>query len=254
MMKHLLYGFLGSIVIIALAAFTVIQSTRVNVYLVGDSTCAEKDVDAFPEMGWGVPFQYFFDSSVKVENHAKNGRSTKTFIEEGRWQVIMDQLQPGDFVLIQFGHNDEIPTKVDRYTTPDQYKANLRKYVADTRNKNAIPILLSPVSRRSFDETGKLTDSHAQYAQLVREVAKSEKVDFIDMTAKSMVLLNEMGAENSKFLFHHLLPGEHPNYPNGKVDDTHFNELGARKMAQLVLHGIRDLDNDLKSHIVKGTR
>ena len=162
-------------------------------------------------------------------------------------------LNSGDYVFIQFGHNDEVPSKVGRYTTPEEFQANLRGYVIDTRKKGALPVLLTPVSRRSF-ENGELVDTHEHYAQLVREVAQSNDVPLIDMTTLSMELVRNLGETESKWLYHHLDAGEHPNYPQGKSDDTHFNELGARKMAQLVLDGIRELNLELKNHIVAGTR
>lgn len=237
--------------LIGMVAFAMISQEQTIIYLVGDSTCADKSPDAFPEMGWGTPFTTFFDSSVRIENHAKNGRSTKSFMEEGRWEAVLKALKAGDYVFIQFGHNDEVPSKAGRYTTPEQFQENLRKYVADSRAQRAHPVLLTPVTRRSFDSTGVLQDTHAEYAGLVREVAAAEKVPLIDMTRKSMELVSTWGEEKSVLLFHHLEPGEHPNYPGGKTDNTHFNELGARKMAQLVLQGILELDLGLEQFIVK---
>ena len=234
-------------------AFSLLQEEATVIYLIGDSTCAEKEIDAYPETGWGMPFASFFDESIKVDNRAKNGRSTKSFMEEGRWDAVLETLRQGDYVFIQFGHNDEVPSKVGRYTTPEEFQTNLRRYVMDARSKGALPVLLTPVTRRSF-ENGVLVDTHAQYAELVREVAASEHVLLIDMTTLSTELVSELGERESKWLYHHLEAGEHPNYPNGKADDTHFNEIGARKMAQLVLSGIRTLDLDLKKHIVTGTR
>lgn len=234
-------------------AFGLLQEEPTVIYLIGDSTCAEKEIDAYPETGWGMPFAFFFDESIKVDNRAKNGRSTKSFMEEGRWDAVLETLRQGDYVFIQFGHNDEVPSKVGRYTTPEEFQTNLRKYVMDARSKDALPVLLTPVTRRSF-ENGVLVDTHAQYAELVREVAASEHVPLIDMTTLSTELVSELGERESKWLYHHLEAGEHPNYPKGKADDTHFNEIGARKMAQLVLSGIRTLDLDLKKHIVTGTR
>lgn len=241
------------LIIISIVAFRLVKQDEIVIYLVGDSTCAEKDADAFPEMGWGVPFVTFFNDQVRVENHAKNGRSTKSFIEEGRWEAVMNTLKAGDYVFIQFGHNDEVPSKVGRYTTPVEYKANLIKYIRDAQSKGAIPVLLTPVSRRSF-EVGVLIDSHLEYAQLMRDVASENKIPIIDMTKKSMDLVNDLGEEKSVLIYHHLQPGEHPNYPNGKADDTHFNELGARKMAQLVLDGIQELQLGLVDYIVVGKR
>ncbi|VXD21258.1 rhamnogalacturonan acetylesterase [Marinoscillum sp. 108] len=236
-----------------LMSFGLLQEQQTVIYLIGDSTCAEKEVNAYPETGWGMPFVHFFDESIKVDNRAKNGRSTKSFMDEGRWEAVLKMLNSGDYVFIQFGHNDEVPSKVGRYTTPEEFQANLRGYVIDTRKKGALPVLLTPVSRRSF-ENGELVDTHEHYAQLVREVAQSNDVPLIDMTTLSMELVRNLGETESKWLYHHLDAGEHPNYPQGKSDDTHFNELGARKMAQLVLDGIRELNLELKNHIVAGTR
>jgi lysophospholipase L1-like esterase len=223
---------------------------KVTVYLIGDSTIADKSPDKFPETGWGTPFKTFFDSTVVVENHAKNGRSTRSFISENRWQPISDALREGDYVFIQFGHNDESKEKVDRYTSPEEYKANLRKFILETRSKKAIPVLLTPVTRRRFKD-GQIQETHLEYSRLVHDVASEEKVHFIDLDTKSRTLLQETGEEPSKLLFLQLKPGEHPNYPDGKEDNTHFNELGARKIAQLVLSDIVALRLELADRIIK---
>jgi lysophospholipase L1-like esterase len=223
---------------------------KITVYLIGDSTIADKSPDKFPETGWGTPFKIFFDSTVVVENHARNGRSTRTFISENRWQPISDALQEGDYVFIQFGHNDESKEKVDRYTSPDEYKANLKKFIEETRSKKATPVLLTPVTRRRF-RNGQIQETHAEYSKLVHEVAAEEKVHLIDLDTKSRALLQETGEETSKLLFLQLKHGEHPNYPEGKDDNTHFSELGARKIAQLVLADIVALRLELADRIVK---
>ena len=209
-----------------------------------------KQVTAYPETGWGMPFMNFFDSGVQVENRAQNGRSTKTFVAENRWQPVVDSLHTGDYVFIQFGHNDEVPTKAS-YTPIADYRAYLMKFISESRSKGGIPVLLTPVSRRKFDNEGKALDTHLQYAAMVRTVAAEQKVPLIDLDQKSIELFQKLGVENSKLLFNQLAPGEHPNYPAGKIDDTHFNELGAREVAQLVLKEIRVLNLDLVSHIVK---
>ena len=234
---------------IALSSFVNPPET-INVYLIGDSTMSEKLVTAYPETGWGMPFQHFFDSTVVVENHAKNGRSTKTFISENRWTPIAEKLKAGDYVFIQFGHNDEAKEKIERYTSPGEYKRNLKRFVTEARARKASPVLLTPVARRRFDD-GKVIESHAAYSALVREIAKEEKVPLIDLDRTSMELYQNIGEENSKLLFLHLEPGEHPNYPEGKTDNTHFNELGARLIAQLVLKDIVGLKLGLSGHIVK---
>lgn len=234
---------------LTLLAVSPIQEAPVVVYLIGDSTMSHKEQSAYPETGWGTPFATYFEASVTVENHARNGRSTRTFIEEGRWGRIEERLAPGDYVFIQFGHNDEVPTK-GSYTTEDEYTTNLVRFVRETRKAGAHPVLLTPVARRQFDEDGRVVGTHTTYAQLVRDVATAERVPLIDMDRQSQDLIQSLGAENSRFLFNHLAPGQNPNYPEGLEDNTHFNEFGARRMAELVLTSIRDLRLGLAEHIV----
>ncbi len=239
-----------SLLLLMMMAFTS-PSDKITVYLIGDSTIADKVTTAFPETGWGMPFAIFFDSTVVVENHAKNGRSTRTFISENRWQPIVDKLKSGDYVFMQFGHNDESKEKVDRYTSPEDYKKNLSRFISESRNKKAIPVLITPVTRRRFDKEGKIQETHVEYSKLVHEVAKEQNTPIIDLDEKSRALLQQFGEEQSKLLFLQLEAGEHPNYPEGKNDNTHFSELGARKIAQIVLAEIKNLKLDLANHIVK---
>ena len=224
------------------------QKHRITIYLIGDSTMADKEEIAYPETGWGMPFHYFFDSTVTIDNRAKNGRSTRTFIEEGRWQPVVNNLHEGDYVLIQFGHNDEVPTKRS-YTTPDQFTANLIKFVTESRSKKAIPVLITPAARRKFDANGKIEETHAAYTQLVKDVAKKYDVPLIDLDKESQELVQKFGPDDSKYLYNYLDPGENPHYPDGHADDTHFNELGARKIAEIVLHDIQKLNLGLAAHI-----
>lgn len=223
---------------------------KTKVWMIGDSTMSVKEVRYYPETGWGMPFVYFFDSTVEVDNRAKNGRSTRTFIEEGLWKPVLEQMQPGDFVLIQFGHNDEVATKKS-YTTETQFVANLTTYVQQTREKGGKPILITPVARRKFDSTGILQGTHDVYSNLVRVVAAKYKVPLIDLDRLSQDLLRKLGPETSKLLFNYLQPGEHPNYPEGKADDTHFSELGARKVASLVAEDMRRQQLELAGHFIK---
>lgn len=223
---------------------------KITIHLVGDSTMANKETKAFPETGWGMPFGYFFDSTVQVINHAKNGRSTRSFQEEGRWKTVLDNLQPGDYVFIQFGHNDEVKEKVGSYTAPEQYKANLERFVAETRARKGMPVLLTPVSRRQFDSVGAVRQTHPVYSDLVRTVAREQKVALIDMDEATRSLYARFGPEYSKLLFLWVAPGEHPNYPAGKQDNTHFNELGARLVAQQVLAAVKEQHLDLANRIV----
>ncbi|MPR35211.1 rhamnogalacturonan acetylesterase [Salmonirosea aquatica] len=232
-----------------LLAFT-FPPEKITVYLIGDSTMSIKAEKAYPETGWGMPFVHFFDEQVTVDNRAMNGRSTRTFIEENRWQPVADHLHEGDYVLIQFGHNDEVSTKKS-YTPEVEFRQNLVRFIEESRAKKAHPVLITPVARRQFDEKGKIQETHAVYSELTRAVARETNVPLIDLDRQSQELLQSFGPETSKLLFLQLAPGEHPNYPNGKVDNTHFSELGARKMAQLVLASIKTLKLDLADHIVQ---
>jgi lysophospholipase L1-like esterase len=236
--------------LILLAAFALPPKKKITVWLIGDSTMAKKDVRAYPENGWGMPFVYFFDSTVTVDNRAQNGRSTRTFMEEGRWAPIVEAMQEGDYVFVQFGHNDEVKTKKS-YTTEEQFKANLIKYITDTRSKKANPVLLTPVARRNFDSTGHIVGTHDVYAQIVRNVAKEQNVPLIDLDKEGQALYQQWGVDKSKLLFNHLAPDEHPNYPKGKEDNTHFSELGARIIAQIVLKNIKSLQLELADRISK---
>ncbi len=233
-----------------IGAFILPEKKKIKIFLAGDSTMSIKETKAYPETGWGMPFVYFWDSTVRVVNRAKNGRSTKTFISEGIWKSIMDEVAEGDYVFIQFGHNDEAKEKTERYATPDTFKMNLIMFVAETRAKKAIPVLFTPVSRRIFDSTGLALETHKEYSAYVKEVAIREKVMIIDLDTESRALYQRFGKENSRLLFLQLKPGEHPNYPVGKEDNTHFTELGARLVAQLVLEEIRTLIPDLSERIV----
>jgi lysophospholipase L1-like esterase len=242
---------LSALVFISLYLMSFLQlHKRIKVYLIGDSTIAKKEIKAYPETGWGMPFSYFFDSTVLVDNRALNGRSTKSFIAEGHWQPVADNLQEGDYVLIQFGHNDEVQTKAAS-TKPDEFRNYLIRYVTETRSKKAFPILITPVARRKFDAAGKVVGTHEEYSELVRTVAREQKVPLIDLDKKSQEVLQQAGVETSRLFFNHLQPNENPNYPEGREDDTHFSELGARRMAELVLAEIRNLNVDLSKRIVK---
>jgi len=213
----------------------------ITIYIAGDSTAAEKLAEKRPETGWGEKLQqYFVPSDVRVEDDAKNGRSTRTFISEGLWQGIIDHMKPGDYVFIQFGHNDESKEKVDRYTPPDDYRRNLALMVAQVREKKGFPVLLTPVYRRKFDEQRNVVDQHGVYPDIVRSVAAELRVPLIDMHRSSGALLQRIGPDSSVKLYLQLEPGENPNYPQGVHDNTHFRPLGAELMAGLAVQGIRE--------------
>jgi lysophospholipase L1-like esterase len=205
-----------------------------TLFLVGDSTMADKPDLELPERGWGQLFRELVKQPLVLDNRAVNGRSTKSFGDEGRWRAVLEALQPGDFVLVQFGHNDEKSQDPTRFADADgEYRRNLERFVRETSSRGAQPLLATPVVRRKWSENGELVDTHGDYPCVAREVAAREGAPLLDLEAATRELLLELGPEGSKALFLHFEPGEHPKLPQGKHDDTHFSELGARRVAEL---------------------
>lgn len=228
------------------------QERAVTIFLAGDSTMAPKLEERRPETGWGEKLEaHFIDGVVKVDNRALNGRSTKSFIAEGKWQALIDSVNKGDFVFIQFGHNDQSKDKGERYTPPDDFKNNLIRFVAEVRAKGANPVLMTPVMRRRFDKDGKFYDTHGEYPGHTRAVAEAHKVPLIDMQRKSESVIVRYGLEGSRKLFLQLKTGENPNYPDGVDDNTHFSPLGAEEMAKLAVEGINETRIGLRKFLKK---
>lgn len=212
-----------------------------TIFLIGDSTMANKPlIPANPERGWGQMLGIYFQAGVRVENHALNGRSSKSFRDEGHWATVQSRIKPGDWVIIQFGHNDEKDQDPTRYTTPGgTFNANLSRYVAETRALGAFPLLATPVARRKFDAQGQPVNTHGDYVKAVREVATAEKVPLLDLNQESMDLLQRMGPEPAKRLYIYVSPGEYGALPKGRQDDTHFCAFGASRMCDLAVAEIQ---------------
>ena len=245
-----------------------------TVFMIGDSTMANKDTTGGKqERGWGMVLQQYFDNHVVVDNHAVNGRSSKSFIGEGRWDKVLAKIKPGDYVFIQFGHNDEKP-QPERHTDPGStFDDNLRKFVNDTRSKGGIPVLFNAVVRRNFalkvqknDDDEKLRnldaksgnnvlegdtlyDTHGDYRFSPANVAKEMGVVFIDANAITHELEQGLGREASKKLHMIFAPGEHPSLPNGRWDNTHYNIYGANQVAVLLIKAVGDKIPQIKSHL-----
>ncbi len=211
--------------------------------LAGDSTMADRDPASDPvEHGWGMALRRRLRQPQRLHNHAANGRSTLRFRNEGRWQALLDAARPGDWVLIQFGHNDSHRDDPARYAEADtDFRANLLRYVAEVRARGALPLLATPLARRRFDGHGHAVPSHGRYAIVTREVAAQAGVPLLDLEARSFELLQALGPEASRGLFVHLAPGEHPRWPEGKRDDTHFSAVGAAQMCALAEAELRRL-------------
>ncbi len=210
-----------------------------TIYLAGDSTCAQKKTDKRPETGWGMEFQPFFKDYVTIANHAKNGRSTRSFVSEGRWDSIMKLLQPGDYVFIEFGHNDQ-KTDSARHSSPEEYYEHLCSFVDDVKAHKGNAVILTPIVRRRFNEEGQFFGTHGQYVDEAIKAAKDKEVPLLDMTKATRDLLIKMGEEESKKLYMIADSGVWKNYPQGRDDNTHLNVDGAKTVAGLVVQEMKD--------------
>ena len=254
-MKKLL---IAAVTLLILTAATPVKKT--TIFVIGDSTAANKDLSkGKTERGWAQMLQMYFDSTmIRVDNHAVNGRSSKSFINEGRWDRVVSLIKPGDYVIIQFGHNDEKP-KADRHTDPGStFDYNLAKFVRETRERGGIPVLMNCVVRRNFfvnapenDDDEKLRtqtfkdgvkmvegdsliDTHGLYRVAPRDVAQRMNCYFVDANKITHDLEQGLGTEASKKLHMWYRPGEEPTEPQGKQDNTHYNIHGATVVAGLL--------------------
>ncbi|WP_264538015.1 rhamnogalacturonan acetylesterase [Flavobacterium sp. N1736] len=248
-MKHFI------IIIICLITSTCFAQ-KTTLYTIGDSTMAnKKDSDRNPEHGWAQVLQSFFKDNIVVENKALNGRSTKSFINEKRWDSIYKKLKKGDYVFIEFGHNDEKIEDSTRYTNPHTaYRHNLIRFVKETREKGATPILLTSIARRNFNEKGVLVPTHGDYPLETRLVAEEYKVSFIDLEYYTELLEQSYGPEKSKQLHLHFKAGENAYYEKDKADDTHLSLKGATAIAQIVVNQIKILEDSSLEKLKKGIK
>lgn len=239
--------------LLVLAFIVTSKAQDITIYCIGDSTMSDKvNPTENPEHGWAQVLPTFFDERVKVDNRAVNGRSTKSFISEGRWSTVLETLAPQDYVFIQFGHNDQKFKDSSRYTNPHTtYRNNLKRFVKETREKGAQPILFSSIVRRNFNEFGSLVDTHGLYPLEVRLLAQELKVPFIDLQYLTELMEISYGVEGSKALHLHFKPGEHSYYPKGKEDDTHLSKKGAFEVAGLAINEMKKLELSLTEFIKK---
>jgi lysophospholipase L1-like esterase len=204
------------------------------IYLAGDSTVVDQYYE--PWAAWGQMLPRFFLPGIVVANHAESGETTKSFVGEHRLAKIMTTMKPGDYLFIQFAHNDMKPGAVPI----DEYKKLLIDYIAQTRAKGATPVLVTPMNRRTFDDAGKITNSFGPYPDAVREVAAQQKTALIDLNAMSKTLFETMGPEGTLKAFMHYPAGSFPGQTAAISDDTHFNSYGAYELARCIVHGIRE--------------
>jgi len=212
-----------------------------RILIAGDSTVQTYAPERYPQGGWGQFLACGLSGDAVVVNRSIGGRSTKSFINEGRWDRMMGEVRAGDTVLIQFGHNDATKAKPERFADPAMYRDNLLRFIWETRGHGAFPVLVTPVARRSFDAAGKARADFAEYSAVMRELAATTATPLIDLEGASRNLLDRMGAENAVVYYMNLAPGAYPAFAAGLKDDTHFTELGARTMADLVAEQLSGL-------------
>lgn len=249
------------------------EQRDITIFMIGDSTMANKNlVGGNPERGWGQMLPGFFTENIRVCNYAKNGRSSKSFIDEGLWDEVISQVRKGDYVFIQFGHNDEKPDEL-RHTVPGStFDDNLRRFVKETKEKGGIPVLFNSIVRRNFrnntnaileDDAPKvvsaisehpkegdiLIDTHGEYLNSPRNVAKDLDVVFIDLNRITHDLVEGLGPEKSKELYMWIPQNTVPICPKGKEDNTHLNIYGARVVAKLAVTAISEVIPELEKYV-----
>ncbi len=262
--------------VLPVLAWAQAPSDTITVFMIGDSTMANKPLDKEnQERGWGQMLPMFFEGAIKVDNHAVNGRSSKSFIDEGRWEKVREKIRPGDYVIIQFGHNDEKAKSADRYTVPGgTFDANLKKFVNETREKGGTPILMNSIVRRNFPANGiaaaqtddrqktwkkglenypaegdTLVDTHGDYRIAPRNVAEEMGVAFIDMNTLTHELVQGLGRENSRMLYMWMPVGVYEFAPEGRIDNTHLNVFGGIVVSRLAVNAIAEKVPALKPYI-----
>lgn len=257
-------------------AFAQVPADTITVFMIGDSTMANKPLDKEnQERGWGQMLPIYLEGAIKVDNHAVNGRSSKSFIDEGRWEKVREQIRPGDYVIIQFGHNDEKAKSPDRYTVPGStFDANLKKFVNETREKGGTPILMNSIVRRNFPANGiaaaqtddrqktwkkglenypaegdTLVDTHGDYRIAPKNVAEEMGVVFVDMNTLTHELVQGLGKDSSKDLFMWMPVGKYEFAPNGRIDNTHLNVYGGIVVSCLAVNALAEEVPELKPYI-----
>lgn len=236
--------------VVAMAAIAAAPK-KVTLFTIGDSTMSYgktvPDVSYDTGCGWGqVLGEQFKEDKVVVKNFGLSGRSSKSFIDEGHWAKVLEQMQAGDYLLVQFGGNDQKKQDPKRYTDPEtSFKDNFRKFTAEARAKGVNVIFATSVVRRRFDKQGAVVDTYGRYVTAVEEVGKELDVPVMDMKTATWKLIEEAGVEGSKKLFNHIAPGQCERFPDGNKDDSHWNIDGAHKVAQLFAQELKDKKHPL---------
>ena len=246
---------LGLSLILQVSVLSPLQASElkpVKLHLVGDSTMSDKPNVAYPERGWGQLLSQFLTPQLTVVNHAANGRSTRRFLNEGRWQLLLSELGKGDYVLIQFGHNDSKQSDPARYAAPDtDYQSLLKKFISDVRERGATPMLASSVCRRNFADDGSLKRDLADYAKAAAKVAAESEVSFFDLQQHSCGLWQQLGKAAAQPYFIQIPAGLYAKFPQGTVDNTHLSVQGASKMAQFFVRDLKAQQHPLAAYVYR---
>lgn len=224
---------------------------RVNIYSIGDSTMCNIDTtENNPGRGWMQVIGAHFRPNVNIFNMAASGRSSKSFRKEGKWDKVINKVREGDYVFIQFGHNDQKKDSL-RHTDPEtDFRQNLLDYVNEVKVRKAIPILFTSIPRRRFDSDGQLKDSHGAYVTVVRSIASEFNIPLVDLNKRTAEYIDQLGMEESKSLFIHIGPGVSSRFPNGKKDDTHLSKKGAEEVAQIATYGLKELKLPISEYLL----
>ena len=233
----------------AVRSITVERVTNVpTVYLAGDSTVVDQDKE--PWAAWGQMLPLFVTDKVSIANNAESGETIKSFLGERRWPKILTTLKPGDYVLIQFAHNDQKPGA--GFVSIPEYKDLMKKFIAEAAAKGATTILVTAMNRRNFDATGKINMTLGDYPQATRDVAADLHLGLIDLNAMSKTLFEAMGPDGTLKAFVHYPAGTFPGQDAELKDDTHFNAYGAYELARAIVQSIRDQHLPLAQYLRKG--
>lgn len=225
-----------------------------TIYWAGDSTVAYNSILTYPQTGIGQVFSLFVKREIKIENHAMNGRSTKSFMDEGRLASIEEQIGAGDFLFIQFGHNDEKKQDPARYTEPfTSFKKNLETYINAAKSHGAYPVLITPLERRCFGADGTLgAGEHTDYVEAMKQTAAECSVPLVDLHGRSRRVLEAAGPVESTKFYMHLEPGRYESHPEGLVDNTHLQYAGAVAYGKCIAGGLKELGGIYGDLLVEG--
>lgn len=238
-----------SIAVLLLISCTQKESKKINIFICGDSTAQSYNTSKTVMRGWAQMLPSFFNNNVTIVNKAKAGRSTKSYLAEGRWKEVVDSIKPNDYVIIQFGHNDA-STKPERHASYPDYKRNIIKMIEEARSKQARPILATSIVMRTYKDNALIDDRLKGYPAITRQLADSLEIPLIDTWLKSRDLVIMMGDEPSKKLYMWIEAGVDSIRPNGSHDDTHLQAPGAKAIAKMVATEIKKQNlKDIANHV-----